>query len=73
MKDKEINKLEGFINVRPSKEELVERNILKDSQIAPSLLSKQMELERHQLEDNLDHAVSHRPTAEELQARGILK
>ncbi|GJJ06444.1 hypothetical protein Clacol_000636 [Clathrus columnatus] len=65
--------LERKLSLRPEKQELVERNILKDSTIAPALQAAQVELERSQLEDRLDRAIRDRPKPEELVKEGILK
>jgi len=66
-------KLERQLSLRPEKKELVDRNILKDSSVAPALQAAQAELQRSQLEDKLDQALQQRPAAEELVKDGILK
>ncbi|KAL0956067.1 hypothetical protein HGRIS_002236 [Hohenbuehelia grisea] len=68
-----IHKLEKRINERPEKQELVERNIMKDDRgIAPKLVAARGKLERSQLEDKLDHALKTRPKPEEVVKDGIL-
>jgi len=66
-------KLERKLSLRPEKQDLVDRNILKDSNIAPSLQAAQAELQKSQLEDKLGHAIQNRPNPEELVKEGILK
>jgi hypothetical protein len=76
-------KLEKFLDNRPSPAELKQRNILKDSKVAPSLQSAQVlarksqyshqaELERKRLEDELSAKLSIRPTPDELVEQRIL-
>ncbi|KAG8920215.1 hypothetical protein FRC00_010324, partial [Tulasnella sp. 408] len=43
-------KLERKLSLRPEREELVERNILKNTNVAPSLQAAQADLERARLE-----------------------
>jgi len=70
---KAIEKLEKDLNARPTKNELVERNILKDDRVAPALQAAKEKLQRSQLEDKLDQALQQRPKVEELIKEGILK
>ncbi|CAE6536114.1 unnamed protein product [Rhizoctonia solani] len=65
-------KLEKSLKERPEKQDLVDRNILKDSKVAPSLQAAQDKLQRAQLEDKLDKALGSRPKPEELVDHGIL-
>ncbi|CAE6416052.1 unnamed protein product [Rhizoctonia solani] len=65
-------KLERSIKERPEKQELVDRNILKDSKVAPSLQAAQDKLQRAQLENKLGKALESRPKPEELVDHGIL-
>ncbi|KAK0241936.1 hypothetical protein EDD85DRAFT_421163 [Armillaria nabsnona] len=68
-----MQNLEKRLSERPDKNELVERNILKDDKgIAPALVAAKEKLQRSQLEDKLDHALQQRPKAEELVKGGIL-
>ncbi|KIY64090.1 hypothetical protein CYLTODRAFT_446215 [Cylindrobasidium torrendii FP15055 ss-10] len=68
-----VEKLEKRLTERPAKEELIEKNILKDDKgIAPSLVAAKEALQRSQLEDKLDQALQHRPKPEELVKDGIL-
>ncbi|PVG00402.1 hypothetical protein CPB86DRAFT_871926 [Serendipita vermifera] len=64
--------LQKALDHRPNREELVERNILPNSNVAPSLMAAQKELERSKLEDSLNDKIKHRPTAAELVKEGIL-
>jgi len=68
-----IDKLDKAISHRPEKQELVDRNILKDGNVAPSLQAAKEQLLRAQLEDKIDHGLQHRPKAEELVEKGILQ
>ncbi|KIP06593.1 hypothetical protein PHLGIDRAFT_19408 [Phlebiopsis gigantea 11061_1 CR5-6] len=65
--------LERRLTFRPDKQDLVERNILKDDKVAPSLQAARDKLQRSQLEDKLGHALLQRPKREELEQEGILK
>ncbi|KAF8585941.1 hypothetical protein K439DRAFT_1282633, partial [Ramaria rubella] len=65
-------KLERKLSLRPEKKDLVERNILKDSNVAPALQAARADLQRSQLEDKLDQALQQRPNPEELVKGGIL-
>lgn len=67
-----VNKLDKAISHRPEKQELVDRNILKDDNIAPALQAARDQLQRAQLEDKLDHELQNRPKADELVKKGIL-
>ncbi|KAF9050972.1 hypothetical protein BDZ89DRAFT_1056877 [Hymenopellis radicata] len=68
-----IHKLEKRLTERPEKDELIERNILKDDKgISPALVAAKERLQRSQLEDKLDQALQQRPKAEELVKEGIL-
>jgi len=66
-------KLEKRLKERPDRDELVERNILKDSKVAPALAATKAKLQRSQLEDKLDSALAKRPPAEQLVQEGILQ
>ncbi|KAF8622357.1 hypothetical protein AX15_007088 [Amanita polypyramis BW_CC] len=69
-----VLRLEKQLNERPDKQDLIERNILKDDKgIAPSLIAAREKLERSRLEDKLDQALQQRPKAEQLVEQGILK
>lgn len=66
-------KLDDLIAHRPSAKELQEKNILKDTKVAPSLQQKQEELRKKQIEDALAEKLAHRPEEKELKEHGILK
>jgi len=71
--DKEtVDVLEKRLGNRPEKEELQERNILKDDSVAPALQAAREKLQRSQLEDKLAHAIQQRPNPQELVEKGIL-
>ncbi|CAG7854756.1 SubName: Full=Uncharacterized protein {ECO:0000313/EMBL:CCA66339.1} [Serendipita indica DSM 11827] len=65
--------LEKALNRRSEREELIERNILPSSNVAPALQAAQKALERSQLENSLEHKLQKRPTAAELVKEGILE
>ncbi|THH30951.1 hypothetical protein EUX98_g3260 [Antrodiella citrinella] len=67
------DKVERHLQQRPPKEALIDRNILKDDTVAPSLQAARDKLQRSQLEDKLDHALQQRPKREELVKDNILK
>jgi len=64
--------MERKLSLRPERNELVEKNILKNTSVAPSLQAAQAELERAQLEDQLESKLQRRPTVDELVKEGIL-
>jgi len=68
----EKKRLEKAIESRPDQRELVDRNILKDTTVAPSLQAARDRLQRSQLEDKLEGDLQLRPKPEELVKRGIL-
>ncbi|KAF8548742.1 hypothetical protein OG21DRAFT_1470893 [Imleria badia] len=67
-----VQALERRLSNRPEKEELMDRNILKDDSVAPALQAARDKLQRSQLEDNLSHAIKQRPRPEELVDRGVI-
>ncbi|KAF8977483.1 hypothetical protein BGZ46_007351, partial [Entomortierella lignicola] len=64
--------LDKFLQGRPAPEELVEKNILKDPKLAPSLQSQAEELKKAQLEDTLNNKLEHRPPVSELVEHNII-
>ncbi|KJE93458.1 hypothetical protein CAOG_04246 [Capsaspora owczarzaki ATCC 30864] len=58
---------------RPDKETLVERNILKDSHLAPALQAAEEELKKQRMEDKLNHMIEHRPPVHDLVEHNIIK
>ncbi|KDQ21686.1 hypothetical protein BOTBODRAFT_99576, partial [Botryobasidium botryosum FD-172 SS1] len=66
-------KLERSLQERPDRKDLVDKNILKDTNVSPALQGRQAELERARLQDKLDQALQHRPKPEELIQQGILE
>ncbi|KAJ3547652.1 hypothetical protein NM688_g5379 [Phlebia brevispora] len=65
--------LEKRLTHRPEKHDLIDRNILKDDKVAPSLQAARDQLQKSQLQDKLDQALLQRPKKEELIQGGILK
>ncbi|KAI9507894.1 hypothetical protein F5148DRAFT_44860 [Russula earlei] len=68
-----LQTLEKRLAQRPDRQELQDRNILKDGNVAPALQAAREQLQRSQLEDKLDQKLLHRPKPEELVKSGILK
>ncbi|KAF3069813.1 hypothetical protein GL218_07985 [Daldinia childiae] len=66
------NSLEQHLKQRPDRSELIERNILPASNVAPGLQEKQRELARHMRADSLNDKISHRPPPEKLIKDGVL-
>ncbi|KAJ2906393.1 hypothetical protein MKZ38_001753 [Zalerion maritima] len=58
--------LEKYLQDRPKKSDLIEKNILPASNAAPAIQAQQKELEKHMLADKLDHALQKRPEKDEL-------
>ncbi|PWN25448.1 hypothetical protein BDZ90DRAFT_255716 [Jaminaea rosea] len=71
--DEEKARLDALLKNRPEAKELQDKNILPNSNAAPSLLAKQEELRKAQLEDRLADRIEHRPDRAELERLGILK
>ncbi|KAF8271267.1 hypothetical protein EI94DRAFT_597677 [Lactarius quietus] len=66
-----LEALEKRLAHRPERQELQDRNILKDGSVAPALQATRDQLQRSQLE--LDQKLLHRPKPEELVKVGILQ
>ncbi|KAH9176667.1 hypothetical protein EDB89DRAFT_88247 [Lactarius sanguifluus] len=68
-----LQALEKRLSQRPDRQELQDRNILKEGNVAPALQAARDQLQRSQLEDKLDQKLLHRPKPEELVKSGILQ
>jgi len=68
-----VDKLDKAIGHRPEKQDLVDRNILKDDRVAPALQAAKEQLQRAQLEDKIDQGLLTRPKADDLIKKGILQ
>lgn len=66
------NSLEKHLQHRPEAQDLKNRHILLDTNTAPALQAKALELERQRATDNLKKGLAHRPEREELIERNIL-
>ncbi|MCJ1406874.1 hypothetical protein MMC19_000944 [Ptychographa xylographoides] len=66
------NSLEKHLQTRPDPKDLKDRNILLNTNAAPALQSKALELERQQASDSLKKGLGKRPEREELIERNIL-
>ncbi|MCJ1336938.1 hypothetical protein MMC09_002216 [Bachmanniomyces sp. S44760] len=66
------NSLEKHLQTRPDPQDLKNRNILLDSNAAPSLQAAQHDLERQRATDSLKKGLDKRPDREELIERNIL-
>ncbi|KAK3217548.1 hypothetical protein GRF29_1g3400551 [Pseudopithomyces chartarum] len=64
--------LEKHLQHRPDVQDLKNRHILLDTNTAPALQAKALELERQRATDNLKKGLQHRPDREELVERNIL-
>jgi len=71
--DARLKKLEQQLKQRPEREELQDKNILKDGSVAPALVAKAEQLKKSQMEDALNIKLSQRPAPEDLVQGGILK
>ena len=69
----EEKKLDDAIAHRPTAKELQDKNILKDTKVAPGLQAAQSELEKARVGDALDAKLGNRPDAADLESKGILK
>jgi len=66
------NSLEKHLQHRPDTQDLKNRHILLDTNAAPSLQTKALELERQRATDSLKKGLVKRPEREELVERNIL-
>ncbi|CAO3567581.1 unnamed protein product [Mortierella alpina] len=64
--------LDKFLQDRPSPEELIEKNILKDTNVEPALQQHNEEVKKARLEDALNSKLEHRPPPSELIDHNIL-
>lgn len=64
--------LEFFLSHRPDRQELVDRNILPASSVAPSIIAQQKELEKSMRRDSLNDKLANRPSPEALIKGGVL-
>ena len=66
------NSLEKHLQTRPDEQDLKNRNILLDTNTAPALQARQLELERQRATDNLKKGLEKRPERGELVERKCL-
>lgn len=66
------NSLEKHLQTRPDEQDLKNRHILLDTNTAPALQARQLELERQRATDNLKKGLEKRPERGELIERNIL-
>lgn len=66
------NSLEKHLLNRPEAQDLKERHILLDTNVAPSLQAARQELARQRTTDSLKKHLEHRPERDELIERNIL-
>ncbi|KAK4460055.1 hypothetical protein QBC42DRAFT_230490 [Cladorrhinum samala] len=66
------NSLEQYLQHRPERQELVDRNILPASTAAPGIQAQQRELAKHMRADSLNEKIAHRPAPEEVIEKHIL-
>ena len=65
------NSLEKHLRTRPDEQDLKNRHILLDTNAAPALQAKQLELERQRATDNLKKGLGKRPERGELVEREL--
>jgi hypothetical protein len=66
------NSLEKHLQTRPEEQDLKNRHILLNTNAAPSLQAKQLELERQRATDNLKKGLGRRPERGELVDRELV-
>ncbi|KAJ5820508.1 hypothetical protein N7474_006099 [Penicillium riverlandense] len=66
------NSLEKHLQTRPDMQDLKDRHILLDTNVAPSLQAARQDLDRQRATDNLKRNLEKRPEREELIERNIL-
>ncbi|KAJ0416938.1 hypothetical protein BJY00DRAFT_316350 [Aspergillus carlsbadensis] len=65
--------LEKHLLTRPDPQDLKDRHILLDTNVAPSIQAARQKLDRQRASDNLKKNLEHRPDREELVERHILQ
>ncbi|KAJ3213716.1 hypothetical protein HDU67_002557 [Dinochytrium kinnereticum] len=69
-----VTELGKRLSKRQEKDDLVNRNILKeDEAVSPTILQNKLALEREKQQDNLNRRLSHRPSKVDLKLRNILR
>ncbi|KAL5601216.1 hypothetical protein BROUX41_006014 [Berkeleyomyces rouxiae] len=66
------NSLENYLQHRPTRDNLINKNILPPSTAAPAIQAHQMELQKSMRADTLNEKISHRPSPDELLQSGVL-
>ncbi|RDW87122.1 RPEL repeat-containing protein [Aspergillus mulundensis] len=64
--------LEKHLMTRPDPQDLKDRHILLDTNVAPSIQAMRQKLDRQQVSDNLKKNLEHRPERDELVEREFL-
>jgi len=64
--------LEKHLQRRPERKELIDRNILPPTTVAPGLQAQQKELAKHMRADSLNEKLAQRPPPEVLLKDGVL-
>lgn len=72
-KERLADTLEKKIENRPTKEDLTQHNILKDTNVAPALQAAQQALEKEKLANTLEKKIENRPEQQDLIDHNILK
>merc|ERR1711916_414809 len=73
MSDDVAKTLEKKLSMRPEKDDLENKNILKDDHVAPALQAAQESLKKEKIAQSLATKIAHRPDAEDLENKNILK
>ncbi|KAI8833931.1 hypothetical protein BC829DRAFT_371929 [Chytridium lagenaria] len=69
-----VTELGKRLSKRQEKDELVNRNILKDDEaVSPTILQTKLSLEKEKNQDHLNRRLSHRPSKVDLKLRNILR
>jgi len=62
------------LSKRPEREEIVQKNILKEQpNVSPALVQAKIELEKQKFQDKLSGKIGRRPSKQELEARNIIR
>ncbi|KKF94591.1 MKL/myocardin-like protein 2 [Ceratocystis fimbriata CBS 114723] len=66
------NSLDNYLQHRPTRDSLVNKNILPPTTAAPAIQAHQMELQKSMRADTLNEKISHRPSPDTLLKSGVL-
>jgi len=72
-KEKKAQALERGLENRPDRDELIERNVMKEATVAPNLQAAKDRLEKEQIANNLKEGLKKRKRKEELVEAGVMR